>query len=1732
MNNNTNGNLYQQQQQHHPSYPSGGGINPAMLAAFQAQNANKAKYPSPGGGGGGAVNPAQLMNGMGGGGGGGVGPQHQQNANNTGMGINPAQLLQQQQLFMNNNNNGMGGMGMGMPNNMMAGGSINPAALSSSSRSSPSPSTHAHAHAASSQAHPSPNPNPNPAAQSLAQLFGMTPAQFNALPPHEKQQKMMYAASQQQQATMREQFREKQLMQQRAAAAEIGRQQQQHQQQGFHPDQGMMPPQQFRGGDQGMGMNMGGMNPNANLAMGMNMGGMGGIGGGGGINSMGPSAQQQQQFRDPSILQSQSQGHSSPQPPAQMMNMNNMGMGVNNMAMGLGGGMGSGGMGMGMGTGAGMYPTQNLNPTSSNTNQDLLSGLMRAPSAMGMGGGGGGASFYDRPLSSASGSGSGAPHTPQMPHQQPGQMLPPSGIPRGAGGGGMGGIGGGMGVGVGMGTNMNMNMHFNNANSVANPSASPNPTLNTFASNMGMGVGMPGMRNVSGGAGMRPPSRAMSATPVNGVGVNGFDKLQQQQHQQTAMSPSQNLNLNTNPYGAQQQQHGQGQGQGQAVFAPPPSAHFSPGHQQQQQQRPPTPHQQQQLRTTPTPAPTSSSPPLPGSPSLSSYRGATAGTKRKVGDGSPRSAPGAGAMGPPPSAAAAANGAATSTGYSAPQTPRPPSRLSLNGAGHTPAGTTSAAAQGTGEGPSRPGTRQGQQQQQQGQGQGQGQHQRQPSLSRQGSVPAGTPKAESAPAGETPVPAPAHTAASTTAPALAAGGATPTAPGTPASVPASTTTGAAALPPPQPQVVPHLPPLPANVSLNPAVTRVTVVPLLTSLDTIPALSESEMNDVKGWMERDREYEGVFRQMKERMGREGREALWKGTAWWEKGFPGAQEGGGNRWRRAREPFDVRYPRTRREPGRDAGRGRRGVRREGLRLPRKLDEEDVNRPEQLVPIRLEFDVEHHKMRDTFVWNLNDPVVTPEHFAQTVVEDYNLSPNYHAVITKSIQDQLSDFKAHSGLYDVDAEESSLPVFTPSGTSADAGPKRGRLEGEEERWWAAWRERVNAGLAAVERSRSRSRRRGKKRRKVVKEEGEEGGDADVEDGDVDVDVAEEETGWDEPMLLEEMEIDERKMHEEMRILIKLDIIVGSMKLDDQFEWDLDSEHASPEEFAEVYATELGLNGEFKTAIAHSIREQVQTYQKSLFLVGHPSDGSAIQDEELRLSFLPSLTSAARPLDHVQSYTPVLNYLSDGEIERTEKERDKDMNKRRKRNTRGRRGIALPDREPIRTYRTPAIGFPELDPATLALAAAANAPMSRRAAAAAASLTIANMVASENGTPFLPQVAVPSAAVPPPPPKDKKTAKGHFKAPSYDPELVLRPRAKVAAPTPSTAADVSKLPAPLENDPPPPIVSSSVVMGAAAPPDSKAAKVITAKRAKELEREAKEKEFADGQHPNMIDGVWHCSNCGCPDSIAIGRRKGPLGDKSQCGICGKYWHRHRRPRPVEYNPDPDFHSGLKRELEAAKVTASQKKKGSAAALRAQSSTVPHTPAETSEPQTPSRSNGDIDVSARQSPVPMMVDDDRAISPVSTASSASEPPLAQKIKLNGSNSHRRQSTPSPPATPTLAPASTTKPDSSPNKTPVTKVAIATTSPTSPARPPGPPPPQWLASAKAAMMARYPNDKFEIIMRKVNASSSPEWRIKCLDCPGKLYTPGPGETLANYEVHLKNRQHRQRVNDRLNNGTDS
>ncbi|KAH8109811.1 hypothetical protein DFH11DRAFT_1479644, partial [Phellopilus nigrolimitatus] len=199
-----------------------------------------------------------------------------------------------------------------------------------------------------------------------------------------------------------------------------------------------------------------------------------------------------------------------------------------------------------------------------------------------------------------------------------------------------------------------------------------------------------------------------------------------------------------------------------------------------------------------------------------------------------------------------------------------------------------------------------------------------------------------------------------------------------------------------------------------------------------------------------------------------------------------------------------------------------------------------------------------------------------------------------------------------------------------------------------------------------------------------------------------------------------------------------------------------------------------------------------------------------------------------------------------------------------------------------------------------------RRAAAAAASVTIPNMVASENGTAIIPTVSsTPSAPAVP-----LSRAKGSFKAPKYT-QSNLKACANVTAATPSTVVDSSTFEPLLEGDLPLPGSSTS-----ASAQDLKASRIVSARRRRELEKEAKEREYADGQRANMTDGIWHCSNCGCPDSIAVGRRKGPLGDKSQCGACGKFWHRHRRPRPVEYNTDAEFHINLKVEVERVKASA------------------------------------------------------------------------------------------------------------------------------------------------------------------------------------------------------------------------
>lgn len=158
--------------------------------------------------------------------------------------------------------------------------------------------------------------------------------------------------------------------------------------------------------------------------------------------------------------------------------------------------------------------------------------------------------------------------------------------------------------------------------------------------------------------------------------------------------------------------------------------------------------------------------------------------------------------------------------------------------------------------------------------------------------------------------------------------------------------------------------------------------------------------------------------------------------------------------------------------------------------------------------------------------------------MVEDYALAPSYHAVIVKSIQEQLSDFRSHMVAYGT-AEDSDSDDEGAQSTAV----LKGELDTEDAQWWGIWRRRVKA-IGSSRRSaeegekihRARSASRGKKQ-KVKKEEddGEAAMLADNEDDNED-DQDKEKVDEDlfKPLNLDDIMVDERAMHEDMRILIK----------------------------------------------------------------------------------------------------------------------------------------------------------------------------------------------------------------------------------------------------------------------------------------------------------------------------------------------------------------------------------------------------------------------------------------------------------------------------------------------------------------------------------------------------------------------------------------------------------------------
>jgi len=199
------------------------------------------------------------------------------------------------------------------------------------------------------------------------------------------------------------------------------------------------------------------------------------------------------------------------------------------------------------------------------------------------------------------------------------------------------------------------------------------------------------------------------------------------------------------------------------------------------------------------------------------------------------------------------------------------------------------------------------------------------------------------------------------------------------------------------------------------------------------------------------------------------------------------------------------------------------------------ENAQMEDALVPIRLDMEIEGHKLRDSFTWNRNETCLNPADFAKILCDDLELPPaHFVQAITQAIETQLEDH-----------------------------PKEQIIEGSTDQ----------------------------------------------------------------------------------RVVIKLNIHVGNISLNDQIEWDMSESQNTPEFFAAELCRDLGLGGEFVTAIAYSIRGQLSWHQKTFLFTEQP---------------LPTIKQPLRNPTDTEVWSPSLETLTNEEMEK--KIRDQDRNTRRRR--------------------------------------------------------------------------------------------------------------------------------------------------------------------------------------------------------------------------------------------------------------------------------------------------------------------------------------------------------------------------------------------------------------------------------------------------------------------------------------
>ncbi|KAJ2859495.1 SWI/SNF chromatin-remodeling complex subunit, partial [Coemansia aciculifera] len=393
---------------------------------------------------------------------------------------------------------------------------------------------------------------------------------------------------------------------------------------------------------------------------------------------------------------------------------------------------------------------------------------------------------------------------------------------------------------------------------------------------------------------------------------------------------------------------------------------------------------------------------------------------------------------------------------------------------------------------------------------------------------------------------------------------------------------------------------------------------------------------------------------------------------------------------------------------------------MRFSKRQLRHQAEQAEVLVPIRIDLDADGHRLRDTFTWDLNNELVPPQRFAHGLCIDLGLPPeSFVPLIVQSIEEQLDDFRQYGN---VEAASASSVRQTLLDELAVRSEELLSLQEEDE----------------------------------DKEDKEESDNEDDDSKDQ------------SPKLM--------WVDDELRVVVRIDIIIGHIALRDQLEWDVapllrpppppvesllpnessesDAESAgessddgqvpqspsaskglnrwrasalrdwasgalqgqavTPEQVARVVCTERGLGGEFETAFAHAAREQLYAFAKSFLLAGYAYRPQllhkkrsrrpiVVDDRELARTVLAPITpaTAVRRQAVSSTFAPLIAHLHSADVERLEKDADREVRRKRRQGGTGGGGSRMggrgsrvdqsrsggsnlvPDREAHRTNRT-----------------------------------------------------------------------------------------------------------------------------------------------------------------------------------------------------------------------------------------------------------------------------------------------------------------------------------------------------------------------------------------------------------------------------------------------------------------